>query len=230
MQAVSTPYPQETTLGTGRVQAVINDVYMIVGPLGMVRAKRAAGCLLMPQKNDLVLLMLGQNCHYVLHVLERQEQDQRQDTLLLPPHTVINTQKSEQSTHSIAEKEEQNSTLQFLTHSLSIQASSKININSKALNLRAHGMTLFASVLHMRGGILKNTFASIRNISAHMFSRIANSMALFGKRIERVDGLWDAKAKRVQVEAKETLQLRATDTNIKAKERAAMDGKHVHIG
>ncbi len=121
-------------------------------------------------------------------------------------------------------------TLQLSTHSLSIQASSKINMTTKAMNLQAQGMAFFASVLHMRGGILHKSFASIRTVSAHMFSRIAKYMALFDKKIERVDDLWDAKAKKVRVQAENTLRLSGEDTQIRAKETASVDAKHINIG
>lgn len=68
-------------LHVGRVQSVLSgksvDVIVVAGPFGMVRARRAAGCLLMPRAGDSVLCFLpgatsdGDNAAYVLNVLER---------------------------------------------------------------------------------------------------------------------------------------------------------------
>ena len=68
-------------LHVGRVQSVLSgqsvDVIVVAGPFGMVHARRAAGCLLMPRAGDSVLCFLpcaaadGDNAAYVLNVLER---------------------------------------------------------------------------------------------------------------------------------------------------------------
>lgn len=51
--ATSTPY-----MSTGFVQATHDDVYTVAGDMGLLRARRAAGCLLAPRKGDRVLLLL----------------------------------------------------------------------------------------------------------------------------------------------------------------------------
>ena len=74
-------YASDSGLKVGRVQSVLtgNSVELIVvaGPFGLVRAKRAAGCLLRPRAGDSVLLFLpasgGGEAAYVLNVLERPE-------------------------------------------------------------------------------------------------------------------------------------------------------------
>ena len=72
-------------LHVGRVQSVLSgksvDVIVVAGPFGMVHARRAAGCLLMPRAGDSVLLFLpgatsgdtlgNDVAAYVLNVLER---------------------------------------------------------------------------------------------------------------------------------------------------------------
>lgn len=62
-------------LHVGRVQSVLSgksvDVIVVAGPFGMVHARRAAGCLLMPRAGDSVLCFFGDNAAYVLNVLER---------------------------------------------------------------------------------------------------------------------------------------------------------------
>lgn len=62
-------------LHVGRVQSVLSgksvDVIVVAGPFGMVRARRAAGCLLMPRAGDSVLCFFGDDTAYVLNVLER---------------------------------------------------------------------------------------------------------------------------------------------------------------
>ncbi len=79
-------YCGEPLLRTAWVQSVCGDELVVAGPLGLVRARRAAGCLLGPERGDKVLVYLApEDCH-VLSVLEKHSD---QGTLLLPEHTEV---------------------------------------------------------------------------------------------------------------------------------------------
>ncbi len=79
-------YSGEPLLRTAWVQSVDGDELVVAGPLGLVRARRAAGCLLAPERGDKVLVFLAPDDCHVLSVLEKHGD---QGALLLPEHTEV---------------------------------------------------------------------------------------------------------------------------------------------
>lgn len=94
-QAIPIPIPEAAApLHVGRVRMIVTTDGVrrlaVAGPFGLVRARRAAGCLLMPRQGDTVLLFLpdggGDDPAYVLSVLERPEDS---GELALPADTTL---------------------------------------------------------------------------------------------------------------------------------------------
>ncbi|MDR1890496.1 MAG: DUF3540 domain-containing protein [Zoogloeaceae bacterium] len=72
----------------GLVQMVCEDKLVVAGNFGLVRATRAAGCLLTPEAGDRVLLAFTGEDAWLLSVLCRAS-DTHTGTLILPAHTVM---------------------------------------------------------------------------------------------------------------------------------------------
>jgi hypothetical protein len=84
----------ESALMDGQVQMVCEDQLVLAGRFGLVRATRAAGCLLTPEVGDRVLLALVGEDAWVLAVLSRAD-DAKPGTLTLPAHTALRARRLE---------------------------------------------------------------------------------------------------------------------------------------
>jgi hypothetical protein len=86
--AVPAAWGGRNTLVEGVARMVSGACCMVATPAGLLRATRAAGCLLAPMAGDRVLLALTPDNAWVLAVLERGEGGAA--TLELPPQTTVN--------------------------------------------------------------------------------------------------------------------------------------------
>ena len=76
---------------SGVVQATEGDSVLVIGKAGLIHAKRAESCLLLPESGDTVLLaLLTDGKAWVLAVLERQGKSCAQ--LKLPKHSTLKAQ------------------------------------------------------------------------------------------------------------------------------------------
>ncbi len=224
-------HAQSTMLGTGKIQCILRhnneDIYMVAGSVGMVRARRAAGCLLAPEQNDTVLAMLSAEGNYILHVLERDSSDAR---VILPAHTSVIQEASVPQQPQDATENTAKRRLQIDIDDLTIQASQNVHIQSPTVRMDAEDMSITAHMLRMSGRVLQRQFFSLRDVCAHMFTRAGKVLQCYGKRTERVDDVLDTKAARVRLTAEKSVRVRAEDADIRAQEVVTVDGKHVHIG
>lgn len=80
-----------SSLTSGVVQAREGDALLVAGPFGLVRARRADGCLLQPEPRDAVLLaLLDDGDAWVLSVLRRADA-RASGELRLPARTRLHT-------------------------------------------------------------------------------------------------------------------------------------------
>jgi hypothetical protein len=86
----------DSALMDGLVQMACEDKLVVAGRFGLVRAKRAAGCLLTPEAGDRVLLAFTGEEVWALSVLSRAD-DKKTGTLALPAHTLMHSQRLELS-------------------------------------------------------------------------------------------------------------------------------------
>lgn len=106
-ETAGTAEAMPAALHNGRVQSVLRgkqaDCITVAGAFGLVNARRAAGCLLMPEPGDTVLLYLPATdkatSAYVLSVLERESQE---GELALPEQTAMTARRLELKTESLA--------------------------------------------------------------------------------------------------------------------------------
>lgn len=79
--------PLQPALASGRVQQADRGACLVAGPFGLVRAQRAAGCLLDPRAGDTVALFLTSQEAWILSVLSRSAGDEGE--LVLPARTAV---------------------------------------------------------------------------------------------------------------------------------------------
>lgn len=72
VQAMDIPENKRVTHYYGRVGRRLDDIFEVETPLGLIRARQAAGCLLTPEIGDKVLTAAeGLSDGYILNILER---------------------------------------------------------------------------------------------------------------------------------------------------------------
>lgn len=222
-------------LDIGRVQSTKDSdgYYIVVGPLGITRAKRAVSCLIEPQAKDKVLIMLAEN-PYILHILEREESEAK---LVLPSQTEICLLPCKENAFEMDENATKNS-LQInvqnmqlnCTENLSLystqdisMASNKITATSKKLNLAAHSMIFTGQILHSR-------FDNIRTTCKHAVEKIHHFFGLYHKKIDHADDLIEMQSKRTSIKNEDTLRIQNKNTHIRSENSVDMDGKNIRIG
>ncbi len=77
----------QPALASGRVQQADRGAALVAGPFGLVRAQRAAGCLLEPKTGDTVALFLTAQEAWIISVLSRASGDEGE--LVLPAKTAV---------------------------------------------------------------------------------------------------------------------------------------------
>ncbi len=92
------------SLVSGKIHGCDGEHFLVVSPQGLIRADRAAGCLLVPQQGDEVLLALLENgAAWILHVLV---QKKREGTVQLPDAATIRAESLHMEAPQIALKGE----------------------------------------------------------------------------------------------------------------------------
>lgn len=201
-------------LDTGRIQAVLGDDCIVASPSGLIRARRAAGCLLEPQPGDKVLALIAPEASYVLHVLERKDTPAR---VILPSQTSLETLPGHPGGLTVR------------TDSI-LMRGKDMRLESDSLLAEAGALDLRANVLTVTGRFLNRHFTAVRDVCAHAFQRVGRSFGLYGKRIQRVDDVLETTAGRVRLSAREAMRIRARDAEVRAEESVSVDGKRINIG
>ena len=205
-------------LETGRIQAVLGDDCIIASPSGLIRARRAAGCLLEPQPGDKVLALIAREDSYVLHVLERKDTPAR---VILPSQTSLETLPRQ--------PDGQPGGLTLRADAISMKGKD-MRLESDSLLASAGALDLRANVLTVTGRFLNRHFTAVRDVCAHAFQRVGRSFGLYGKRIQRVDDVLETTAGRVRLSAREAMRIRARDADVRAEESVSVDGNRINIG
>jgi len=89
--------PLQPALASGRVQQADRGACLVAGPFGLIRAQRAAGCLLEPKAGDTVALFLTAQEAWIISVLARTPGE---GELVLPARTAVRARELQISAES----------------------------------------------------------------------------------------------------------------------------------
>ncbi len=193
----------ETLLSEGRVQWTEGNSMLTIGSRGLIKAERAASCLLMPEKGDIVLLSLTESGRaWVLSVLVREGES---GELSLPKKTALRTEE------------------------LNIDAE-KASCTSRELTLQASHMSLSSHLLSLGGKVLLQGFSVVRTIAGMVSEHIVRRRSRLGSLSEHIEGLCEHKSQRLRARIEKSLRIRAENADMHAKEQIDLDARHIKIG
>lgn len=176
-------------------------------------ARRAAGCLLQPQAEDMVLLLVDKagDEHYLLNVLERESRDRALD---FPGDVRI-----------VAEK----GSLRLQAETLDMEGAKEARLSSRELSLSAAcgrmrfvRLDLLAESLHAGVRRIKAAGERIQLLAAHMVSRVG--------RVIRSTGFELHRAERLRTEVEKSCVIKAGRASILARDDVTVDADKINIG
>lgn len=203
-------------MDSGVVFSQSGDALLVSCGQGLVRATRAAGCLLEPELQDRVLVaILADGSAWVLSVLERRTTERGAAcpaTIRLPEQSVLAAD-----------------ALSLASRTLRCDAE---NVTLKAADVAVEGtrVRVEASLLVLGGKLLVQTFGAMHTVARRVFERILHKNQWYAALRESVCGLVERKAGRVRLECKTGLRLRTGQADIKAKTVLDLDAEHIRLG
>lgn len=203
-------------LDSGTVFSRSGDAMLVSSGQGMVRATRAAGCLLEPEPHDRVLLVvLSDGSAWVLSVLQRGEEQGEEGagaTVHLPDNSVLAAK-----------------SLRVAVHDFQCTAES-LTLRGKDVAVEGAQVRVEAPLLILGGKLLLRTFETIHTVARRSSEHILHVNNWYAAIRERVHGLVDRKAGRARLETEAGLRVRAGKADIKAKTVLDLDAEHIRLG
>ena len=179
------------------------DVCIVAGPMGMVRARRADGCLLKPETGDLVLVFFSAEESYILSVLEKTGQE---GELVLPEETRVETR------------------------SMRLKASETLGFEAGTITGKSRSFLVDALLVKWSGKVLESVFSSIQTRAGRIMENCTRKLAFLGRSFEKVKDVKETSAGRVRLTAEETLRVRSRNADMRAEDNVVLDGRNIKIG
>lgn len=199
---------------TATVTSVEGAEYVVESASGARRAKRAAGCLLVPARGDVVLTASSQRGVWVLTVLER---DEREEARL---------------------RVEGDVRVELPSGSLAVSAREGVELASggamamvaPAVSVHAPEGTLSIERLSLLGGAVEVDVAKVR-VAAGAIDQTVERVTQRVKRVMRfVEDFEELRAGRIDYVAKTLLSLHGRGSAVTADELVKVDAAQVHVG
>ena len=173
----------QPALASGRVQQADRGAALVAGPFGLVRAQRAAGCLLEPKTGDTVALFLTDQEAWIISVLARTPGE---GELVLPARTAVRARELQISAES--EVALQAPSVRIAGGVLVQAVESVRTLASKIFEKASLRFGLFGKLAEQVSG-LKETKASRMRVSLDENLRVRSASAdLKARESMRIDG------------------------------------------
>ena len=204
------------TLGYATVESRKGDEFMVQTPTGRARARKAAGCLLVPQEGDQVLLSQdGFGRCYVLSILERSDSRAGNHIALIGPTRL-----------EVADGD-----LTLAAESgLGLVSPTHIALAAATLDVHAGRADIGIEETRLAGKSLSATFERIRTVAKSMDSFIKSwvqRMASCFRYVEEIDETQAASARQL-VEG--TLTVQTGNSVHMAEGHVKIDAEQIHLG
>ena len=191
---------------TGLVRVCDGDALLLSGREGVVRALRAASCLLAPAPGDTVLWVRTEEGEaWVLAVLRRAETEEAAQ-LRLPEESEIAVGR------------------------LGLRAERELALAAERLALDGERVNIRGRLLAMGGQALVQGFTVIQTAARWCVERVGKRRGRYGELSQRAAGLAELRAGRLRVKAETGCRLRAEYADIRAEKQLDLDAEHIKVG
>jgi hypothetical protein len=216
---------QAKSIATGIVAAPIHAVGEVVGSApegytvradcGVVRTRRAASCLLEPERGDAVLIS-GQSVDaaFIIAVLERAREGPARLTFNGDAHI------------SVAGGS------MYLTAAggVNISTPAEVAVSSDGLTLRSKQATVLIQRLRAVGGELSASIGRIKLIGNVLESVVERLTQSAKHSLRTVQGMDQVRSGVIDYRADQVMSLRGTNVVATARELVKLDGQQIHLG
>jgi hypothetical protein len=198
-----------------KVVSQVDTFYSVETESGLYRVRRAVGCVVQPEVNDLVLVSLSSlGGGYILAVLEREQGAKA--TLSFDADVDI---KTDEGSLSIASKQ-----------GIDLASPEEINLVSSSLGISSSKGEINIGRLTFLGGFFEGSLETVK-LLARTFDSITDRFFRRTKRSYRfVEDTDQVKAGSLNYIADKSLMLRGTFSQMTAKEDVHIDAERINIG
>lgn len=194
----------EHALHCGIVMACGDDRCLVQLAAGTVRADRAAGCLLVPENGDTVLVAVpSSGTAWVLSVLQRRGSGEA--TVALPAQTAVAAEDMRLESRSL-------------------------HLHGQDVSLSGAAVTVQGGLVHLCGGILTHTFGSVCTFARSVLEKIGRLQTACTKKRETVQELAEMQAGRMRLHVDSSVRLRAETVDMAAQKHLVLDAEHIKVG
>ena len=208
------PFPLlENRFTSCTVQQTDGDSVLVIGKVGMVRAKRAESCFLVPKPHDTVLLaLLDDGTAWVLAVLQSKSKTDTASEMRLPDNVALHTRM-----------------LTVHTEETTL-AADDLRLHGETINIDGKTVGISSRLLTLGGEILLQGFAVVRTFAVSLAEQVARRIGRFRGLDETVEGLARQKAGRIEMTADTSYRLRAENADMRASAQMDIDASSIKVG
>lgn len=198
----------------GTVTAATDDGFVVHVGGDAVRARRAAGCLLQPEVDDLVLVAVAREGAWVLTVLEREAGAASRVSLDGDLELRLSTGKltlSAQEGVDVAS----GAPLRVVA--------GEVDVHAGAASVSAQAVSLFGTAVSLEAETVRVAAAAVEQVVDRLTQR--------AKRVYRfVEEFEQLRAGRLDYVAKKLMELHGGSASVTADELVKVDGEQIHVG
>ena len=198
----------------GEVTQAAGETLSVRTGEAVLRARRAASCLLAPLVGDKVLLVTDHDDAYVLAVLERAQPNQA--TLELPGDTEIRTGGGRLRLSA--------------RDGIGLETASDVSLLATQLNVSAVQGEVLVNSLSFTGDLLRGCVDRIKLVGRSFDAVLDRYYQRVSRSYRHVDEIDQVKASQMYYEAKNTFSLHAKNTVMTADELVKVDAEQIHMG
>lgn len=215
MKSIAQIKPMEAFITYGYVKGYVDTFYTVASHGGAVRAERAAGCLLEPKVDDLVLICSDEKGKsFILSVLKR-EKGEGKSSLCLSGDTELNVK---------------GGGLTVRADTVDLRGGDQLFASAPMVEIKAvKGTALLGDVSFLAGtfrgniGRVKTTIGNLETLAERIVQKVKRSY-------RDVEDFEETRIGRARYLVKGMFSLRAKNTVIKTEETVRIDGEKIYLG
>ncbi|MBN2688564.1 MAG: DUF3540 domain-containing protein [Deltaproteobacteria bacterium] len=207
--------PMEALITCGYVKGYVDAFYTVTCRGGTVRAERAAGCLLEPEVDDLVLICRDEEGRgFILSVLKRRKGEGK-SSLCLSGDTVLDIK---------------GGALTVSAERVDLRGRRQLSASAPAIEIKAVKGTALLGELSFLAGTLRGSIGKVMTKIGSMETTAERLIQKVKRCYRDVEDFEETRIGRVRYLVKGMFSLRAKNTVIESEEAVRIDGDKIYLG